>query len=86
MDEQLKEYRNWLIAAEQKAQEDFDKTVLSLSGGALGISFAFVKDIVGDQPLIKTKFLLTAWIAWGNQCDLCSCFFLLQPVGHQKGY
>ena len=28
----MTDYRKWLIAAEQKSQEDFDKTVLSLSG------------------------------------------------------
>lgn len=31
----MAEYRKSLVAAEQKSQEDFDKTVLSLSGGAL---------------------------------------------------
>ncbi|WP_417913843.1 hypothetical protein [Candidatus Electronema sp. JM] len=35
--DQLAEYRKWIVAAEQKSQEDFDKTVLSLSGGALGV-------------------------------------------------
>ena len=48
MDKTLQEYRAHLVSAAQKAQEDFDKTLLALSGGALGVSFAFVKDIVGD--------------------------------------
>ncbi len=61
----LQQYRTWLIAAEQKAQEDYDKTVLSLSGGALGVSFAFVKDVVGAKPLLQLNLLLAAWIAWG---------------------
>ncbi|MEW5939701.1 MAG: hypothetical protein AB1750_08580 [Chloroflexota bacterium] len=59
----LKEYRNQIISAEQKAQEDFDKTVLSLSGGALGVSFAFVKDIVGESP-ICISFLIVSWVSW----------------------
>jgi hypothetical protein len=58
------EYRQWLVAAEQKAQEDFDKTVLTLSGGALGISFAFVKDIIGDKPIEHSSWLVIAWVAW----------------------
>jgi hypothetical protein len=70
MDEQLKEYRSHLIAAEQKAQEDFDKTVLSLSGGALGISFAFVKDIVGPGPITNGRYLFAAWICWGVSVTL----------------
>jgi len=65
MDKDLRDYRNHLIAAEQKAQEDFDKTVLSLSGGALGISFAFIKDIVGSGPFVGAPFLLLSWVSWG---------------------
>ena len=82
MDQQLDEYRSLLISAEQKAQEDFDKTVLSLSGGALGISFAFVKDIVGDHPLAQPGFLLLSWIVWGVSvtCVLASFYFSQQAL------
>jgi hypothetical protein len=65
MDEALKSYRDHLIAAEQKAQEDFDKTVLSLSGGALGVSFAFTKEIVGKPPFKHPQLLFLAWVCWG---------------------
>lgn len=58
------EYRQWLLAAEQKSQEDFDKTVLSLSGGALGISFVFLKDVIGPQPIVLSGVLLGAWFSW----------------------
>jgi hypothetical protein len=64
-DTALAEYRTHLIKAEQKAQEDFDKTVLSLSGGALGISFAFVKDVIGTDPIQNAGLLFSAWICWG---------------------
>lgn len=37
---ELQAYRSHLVAADERAQENFDKTVLSLSGGALGVSFA----------------------------------------------
>lgn len=62
--ERLEEYRKWLVAAEQKSQEDFDKTVLSLSGGALGISFVFLKDVIGPQSIVLPWFLLAAWLTW----------------------
>lgn len=58
------EYRQWLIAAEQKAQDDFDKTVLSLSGGALGVSFVFVKDIIDPGAIHNSSWLLIAWLSW----------------------
>ena len=60
----LAEYRKWLVSAEQKSQEDFDKTVLSLSGGALGISLAFLKDVIGTNPIAHPALLLAAWLAW----------------------
>ena len=72
----LVEYRKHLVAAEQKSQEDFDKTVLSLSGGALGISFVFLKDVIGPNPVNGPGWLLAAWIAWGasSLCVLASYF------------
>jgi hypothetical protein len=59
------EYRQWLVVAELKAQDDYDKTLVTLSGGALAISFAFVKDIVGTGGMIHSWMLVTAWISWG---------------------
>lgn len=63
--EDLKKYRDHLVLAEQKAQEDFDKTVLTLSGGALGISFAFITDVAGDPPFKWPLLLFWAWVCWG---------------------
>jgi hypothetical protein len=60
------EYRKLLIEAERKSQEDYDKTVLSLSGGALGISFIFIKDITGPGPVTSAWLLLVAWLFWAT--------------------
>ncbi len=65
MNDDLQRHRDFLVEAEQQVQDDFDKAVLSLSGGALGISFAFVRDIVGDQPLVSPELLFASWMAWG---------------------
>lgn len=72
----LAEYRKFLVTAEQKSQEDFDKAVLTLSGGALGISFTFLKDIVGDNPIAEPAFLIWAWTLWAGSifCVLFSYF------------
>lgn len=61
----ISEYRALLTKLEQEAQSTFDKTVLTLSGGALGLSFAFTKDVVGVHNVIHTNFLLAAWTGWG---------------------
>lgn len=60
----LSAYRQSLIDAEKQGQDSFDKTVLSLSGGALGISFLFIKDVIGPHPIIHPGWLLSAWICW----------------------
>lgn len=57
-------HRQFLVAAEQKAQEDYDKTVIALSGGALAVSFAFVKDILGEGAIQQTESLVAAWLLW----------------------
>ncbi len=64
MSDALEEYRKGLITAEQKAQADFDKTVLTLSGGALGVSFAFVKQFVVEGVAVAPRWLVAAWTAW----------------------
>jgi hypothetical protein len=77
MDARFEEYRKHCVKAEQKAQEDFDKSVLTLSGGGLGISFAFIKDLLGPGPIVHPGLLFTAWLAWGISVisTLASFFF-----------
>ena len=62
----LDEYRSAILQAEQKAQESYDKTVLTLSGGALGVSLTFIDKIVGREGVRTAPgYLLGAWICWG---------------------
>lgn len=49
------EWREHLVSAEQKSQEDLDKALLSLSGGALGVSLIFLKDVIGQGPQVKGR-------------------------------
>ena len=58
------EYRRLLQELENKAQEQYDKTVILLSTGALGISFAFLKDMVNLDNAVTVGFLISAWICW----------------------
>lgn len=70
------EYRKWLIEAEHKAQDNFDKAVLSLSGGALGVSFIFVKDIIGPSAMHSSTLLLAAWLCWAfSSLSILASFF-----------
>ena len=65
-------YRNVLIALETKSQTEHDRLVVALSGGALGISFAFVERFVGDDPPLVLWTLMAAWGAW-----VCSLALML---------
>ena len=76
LQDHLADYRKFLVTAEQKSQEDFDKAVLTLSGGALGISFTFLKDVVGTNPIAEPAFLISSWLLWAGSifCVLFSYF------------
>ncbi len=58
------EYRRLLQELENKSQEQYDKTVIMLSTGALGISFAFLKDIVNLDTAVVIWLLISAWVCW----------------------
>ncbi len=75
-------YRDFIIDAEQKSQDSYDKAVLSLSGGALGISIAFIKDIIGSKPFSMKLFLFFSWGLWGVSilCILFSYFFSIKAL------
>jgi hypothetical protein len=66
------EYRNWLVAADQKASEAYDKAVMTLAGGALGLSLTFLKDIVKSP---HPAFLWRLETSWG--CLTLSLAFIL---------
>ena len=74
-------YRELLETLKQSSQESYDKTVLSLSAGALGVSFAFVKDIVGSWPALAPGWLFAAWVFWGmSVTSVLASFFCSQKA------
>jgi hypothetical protein len=83
-DDDLTSYRQYLVAAEQKSQEDFDKTILALSGGALGISFTFLKDVIASDPISHPWLLLSSWGAWGLSTFAVLFSFYLSHLALRK--
>jgi hypothetical protein len=57
----LAAYRSLLVQTAQKAQDDYDKAVMGLSGGAIRLSLTFLKDVVGTRMLVDVIWLLCAW-------------------------
>lgn len=45
-------------------QEQFDKLIIYLSGGALALSVGFVKDLVGSAPVTDATYLKYAWASF----------------------
>jgi hypothetical protein len=82
----LQTYRLQLIDAEQRAQATFDRTVLTLSGGALGVSFAFVEKFTVAGNTVCKELLLASWVSWATSLALillshyCSTFAMRKAV------
>lgn len=57
-------YRDLLQELSVKSQEQYDKTVITLSTGALGLSFAFIKDVVDINVASSINFLTGSWICF----------------------
>jgi hypothetical protein len=70
MDEGLSDHRLHLRDAAQKSQGEYDKTVLALSGGALGVSFAFLDKVIARGPTLHPWLLVAAWMCWAVSLTL----------------
>lgn len=64
--------RRWLLEADHTASRDFDRAVVTLSAGALGLSIAFIDNIAPNPRL--TFWLALAWglFALSLVCNLSS--------------
>jgi hypothetical protein len=59
------ETRKDLLARQLSNAEQFDKAVLTLSSGGLGLSLAFIKDFVPIDKAQVITFLVVSWILFG---------------------
>jgi len=84
MNDQTDDYRNTLIRAEQAVGSGFDKTLITLSGGALGLTITFIKDIVGEKDIVCPSLALSSWILWALSLTslLAAFYFGTQAYRH----
>jgi len=80
MSESLKLYRAQLDAAYLKMVEEYDKAIMTLSGGGLGITFVFIKDFIGTNAVQRKQVLFWTWVCWG----LSITFVILSFITSQK--
>jgi hypothetical protein len=84
MEKDLKEYRKGLIQTAINLNESYDKLTVTLAGGALALSIAFIKDIIKEIP-IKAPVLL--FMSWGMFIASLTCVFgsiLFGITAHKK--
>lgn len=77
-------YRETLLGIQEKMQASYDKAVIALSGGALGLSFTFLKEVANREALIATHWLLASWVLWAMSVSCILFSFLSSATAMQK--
>jgi hypothetical protein len=75
--DQLRKDRDALINADLEQSKSFDKYILTLSGGAFGLSLVFIRDIVSKSTPVFSNVLYSAWILFGVSISITLVSFLL---------
>lgn len=75
------EFCRHLRSADQRSQESYDKLVIALAGGGLGVSLVVLKDIVGANSPTWPTVLVFGWSAW----ILCLLLALISFFTSHKG-
>jgi hypothetical protein len=82
--EQVAEHRKLLQTMRSEMQSEYDKGVMALSGGALGISLTFLKEFVPRQNIHGTNFLISAWVCWGLSVTIVVFSYFTSAVAFGK--
>jgi hypothetical protein len=61
----LQEYEKRLLDLKHESIRELDKWLITLSGGALGVSFAFIKDLITPEKMTRIDLLFWSWMCWG---------------------
>jgi len=63
MDDDLKKYRDSLLETLRFLNESYDKMLIMLSGGALGLSITFLKDVISLATVKHSELIMFSWLA-----------------------
>jgi hypothetical protein len=64
--------------------EQFDKSIMFIASGALGISFAFIKDVIPDlKKALRTELLIGSWYIFAGVIFVSSCCHFLSILAHK---
>lgn len=76
-------YGKYLFEGATEAQRNYDKTLIALAGGALGVSFAFVDKFIVPARAVEPGLLFWAWICWAGSLMLSLSSFLVSRLAFQ---
>jgi hypothetical protein len=74
--------RERLIASHQTASDSFDRALMTLAGGSLGLSIAFVKDIAPHPVAVWA--IQTSWVCMGVALALILLSFAASAEVHRR--
>lgn len=76
--------RQYSIEAEHKDAEHYDKWLITIASGALGLSIVFIRDIAPDPAPETRVWLVTSWIAFLLSITLTMFSLLASQKGLQR--
>ena len=79
----LKE-RKLLIDAQQQSYQQFDKAILTLSSGGLGVSIIFLRDILPFEQITNYYFLIGSWILFTISITCTLVSFLTSQYAYDE--
>ena len=82
--DEINEYRRHLIELQQKMQHQYDTAVVALSGGALGLSMTFIKDVVVLNTATSKGYLLASWLCWAASICAVLISYFTSALAMQK--
>ena len=80
------EYMNQLRSERHSSFVQFDKAILSLSGGTLAVSIAFIKDLVPLTELVWLPLLLASWALLGLSITSTLVSFLVSQKAYDRQF
>ena len=84
MNKDLREkYRQGYIDSEYHAQDELDKTIITLSGGAFAVTFAFIDNFIEGEPVL-VWVLISCWILWGISILLSLSSYYFSTLAFRK--
>ena len=78
----MSDYNNSLDKTRSYCIEQFDKNIVFIASGSLGISFAFIKDIVNLSKATHINLLIYSWYIFSGVIFLSLLGHYISMQGH----